>query len=84
MLHAVQPFRRWHARHHQRPTALIYSATLFSAALIGGLVYTLAWALGGTPVASALSLGVVLGNLVYSTVHHTTPRTTGGCMAVGC
>jgi sterol desaturase/sphingolipid hydroxylase (fatty acid hydroxylase superfamily) len=72
VLHGLMPFRGWHGQHHQRPTALIYSPTLLSAALIGGLVYWPSWALGGTAVASALSLGVVLGNLFYSTVHHTT------------
>jgi sterol desaturase/sphingolipid hydroxylase (fatty acid hydroxylase superfamily) len=72
VLHGLQPFRSWHVQHHARPTALIYSPTLLSAALIGGLVYVPAWLVGGTPVATALSLGVVLGNLGYSSIHHTT------------
>jgi sterol desaturase/sphingolipid hydroxylase (fatty acid hydroxylase superfamily) len=72
LLHGLAPFSTWHAQHHQRPTALIYSPTVFNAALIGGLVFWPAWALGGATTACAFSLGVVLGNLAYSVTHHAT------------
>jgi sterol desaturase/sphingolipid hydroxylase (fatty acid hydroxylase superfamily) len=70
ILHGVQPFRGWHAQHHQRPTALIYSPTLISAALIGCGVFLPAWQWGGVRVACAVTLGIVLGNLGYSITHH--------------
>jgi sterol desaturase/sphingolipid hydroxylase (fatty acid hydroxylase superfamily) len=72
VLHGLQPFLGWHAQHHQRPTALIYSPTLLSAALIGCGVFLPAWQWGGPRVACALTLGVVLGNLGYSVTHHAT------------
>jgi sterol desaturase/sphingolipid hydroxylase (fatty acid hydroxylase superfamily) len=70
VLHGLQPFAGWHAQHHLRPRALIYSPTVFSAALITCGVFLPA--LGGLDLrrACALTLGVVLGNLAYSVIHH--------------
>lgn len=72
VLHGLQPFRRWHAEHHQRPTALICTPTILSAALIAVLVFLPALALGNVWRASALLLGVVTGYLVYGITHHAT------------
>jgi sterol desaturase/sphingolipid hydroxylase (fatty acid hydroxylase superfamily) len=70
VLHGLAPFRSWHLLHHQRPMALIYSPTLLSAALIAALVFSPLLLLWGLHVASAITLGVVLGNLTYSVMHH--------------
>ena len=70
VLHGLPPFAGWHAEHHRRPAALIGTPTLVSASLFLGLVYLPArWALGAWPTA-ALTLGLLLGYLFYSTVHH--------------
>src|SRR5258708_35676121 len=60
VLHGLQPFRRWHAEHHQRPMPLICTPPILSASLIGTMVFlpalfladlwlTGATRLGGTP-----------------------------------
>ncbi|MDO9146532.1 MAG: sterol desaturase family protein [Hydrogenophaga sp.] len=68
--HGLLPFSRWHDEHHRRPEALISTPTLVSAALFLGLVYLpTRWALGPSP-AAALTLGMLVGYLFYSTVHH--------------
>ncbi len=72
VLHGVQPFRRWHAEHHERPTALIYTPTILSAALIVTLVFLPALVVGGLWRASAFTLGVLIGYLAYSITHHAT------------
>ncbi len=72
VLHGLEPFRRWHAEHHQRPTALICTPTLMSAALIATLVFLPALALGTLWSACALTLGVLAGYLTYSITHHAT------------
>lgn len=70
VLHGLQPFRRWHAEHHQRPTALIGLPTLGSVTLFGTLVLAPAWWVGGPWHAIALTLGVLLGYLAYAATHH--------------
>ncbi len=70
VLHGVQPFRRWHAQHHRRPTALIYTPTVMSAALIVTGVWLPAWALADLWRACALTLGVTTGYLAYAMTHH--------------
>jgi hypothetical protein len=70
VLHGVQPFKRWHSEHHLRPAALICAPTILSGALIVTLVLLPAWALVGKWLASALTLGVLLGYLAYATTHH--------------
>jgi len=70
VLHGLQPFRRWHGEHHRRPTALIYTPTVMSAALIVALVFLPAWALSDLWRACALTLGVTAGYLAYATTHH--------------
>jgi cyclopropane-fatty-acyl-phospholipid synthase len=70
VLHSLEPFRRWHAEHHERPTALICAPTLLSATLIGTLVFLPAVLLAGWWPACALTLGVLIGYLGYAITHH--------------
>jgi cyclopropane-fatty-acyl-phospholipid synthase len=72
LLHGVAPFSRWHAEHHLRPRALIYTPTILSAALIAGTVFVPAWAIGDLWRACALTLGFLTGNLAYAVIHHAT------------
>lgn len=72
VLHGLPPFRRWHAEHHERPTALIYTPTILSATLIATLVFLPAVVAANLWRASALTLGVLNGYLAYSITHHAT------------
>jgi sterol desaturase/sphingolipid hydroxylase (fatty acid hydroxylase superfamily) len=72
VLHGLQPFQRWHEAHHDRPTALICSPTVFSASLIATLVFLPAWALSDLWRSCALTLGLVAGYLAYAVTHHAT------------
>ena len=71
VLHGVQPFDRWHAEHHRRPTALIYAPTILSASLNATLVFLPAFMfLGNLRYACALTLGVLTGYLAFGITHH--------------
>ena len=72
VLHGMQPFKRWHAEHHDRPAALICTPTILSATLIFTLVFlpSLLWASFWS--ACALTLGVLTGYLAYAVTHHAT------------
>jgi sterol desaturase/sphingolipid hydroxylase (fatty acid hydroxylase superfamily) len=70
VLHGLRPFKAWHARHHERPTARIASPTILSAGLIVALVSLPAFALSGGWNACALTLGVLTGYLGYAITHH--------------
>jgi cyclopropane-fatty-acyl-phospholipid synthase len=70
VLHGVQPFKRWHAMHHERPLALIATPTVLTAALFAALVALPAWWLFPLWHACALVLGVMLGYLAYIVTHH--------------
>jgi sterol desaturase/sphingolipid hydroxylase (fatty acid hydroxylase superfamily) len=73
VMHGLQPFSRWHAEHHQRPTALICTPTIISMMLIASLVFLPALMLSDNLwQACALTLGVVVGYLFYSIMHHAT------------
>jgi sterol desaturase/sphingolipid hydroxylase (fatty acid hydroxylase superfamily) len=72
VLHGMPPFNRWHAEHHQRPTALIASPTVFSAALFGTLAALPGWWLLGAWPACALTFGLMTGYLAYGLTHHAT------------
>lgn len=72
VLHGVQPFRRWHAEHHLRPTALICTPTILSATLITMLVFLPAMVLGDLWRACAVTLGMLTGYLAYAITHHAT------------
>jgi sterol desaturase/sphingolipid hydroxylase (fatty acid hydroxylase superfamily) len=70
VLHALPPFKRWHAMHHRRPAALIGTPILLSAPLFATLFFLLPLWLGDIWLACALSLGVLAGYSVYSLTHH--------------
>jgi cyclopropane-fatty-acyl-phospholipid synthase len=70
ILHGLPPFNRWHAEHHQRPTALICAPTILSGSLILILVFLPTWLLSNIWLASALTLGVTTGYLCYAITHH--------------
>jgi cyclopropane-fatty-acyl-phospholipid synthase len=72
VLHGLQPFSRWHAEHHQRPSALIASPTVFSASLLLVLVVWPAWWLFGMWPGLAVTCGVLAGYLAYTVTHHAT------------
>jgi sterol desaturase/sphingolipid hydroxylase (fatty acid hydroxylase superfamily) len=72
VLHGLQPFKRWHAAHHERPSALICTPTILSATLICLLVFLPALLLGGSWRACALTIGLLIGYLVYTITHHAT------------
>lgn len=70
LMHGMEPFRRWHAEHHDRPTALIGTPTVFSAALIGALVFLPSLCFTSAWMGGALTLGVLTGYLAYGSLHH--------------
>jgi len=72
VLHCVEPFKTWHARHHDRPTALISAPTALSATLITLLVFVPARVASSVWHALSLTLGVTVGYLTYSLCHHAT------------
>jgi sterol desaturase/sphingolipid hydroxylase (fatty acid hydroxylase superfamily) len=73
VMHGLQPFSRWHAEHHQQPTALICTPTIISMMLIASLVFLPALMLSDNLwQACALTLGVAVGYLFYSIMHHAT------------
>ncbi len=70
VLHGLQPFKGWHARHHAKPVALIATPTLLTAAGFALVVVAPAWWLAPMWLASALLLGVSGGYLFYIAMHH--------------
>lgn len=70
VLHGPMPFRRWHALHHARPTALIGTPTLLTAALFLMLAFLPALLLSELWTACALTLGLLTGDLAYTITHH--------------
>ena len=72
VLHGVQPFKSWHAKHHERPVALISSPTLLSASLIAVLVFLPALLVSTVWLAASLTLGFTLGYFGYALCHHAT------------
>ncbi|MGA7749713.1 MAG: sterol desaturase family protein [Gallionella sp.] len=70
VLHGLRPFRSLHEEHHRRPTAIIFTPTILSAALIAILVFLPALLAGGLWRACALTLGVLTGYLAYTITHH--------------
>ncbi len=69
VLHGLRPFSTWHAQHHRRPTARIYSLTFVSVALIGAYIYLPMSLLLGAWPACALAFGVLSGYFAYSVTH---------------
>lgn len=79
IMHGVDPFRRWHREHHDKPRALVGTPTVFSATLIVLLVFVPAFALTDIWKGIGLTLGVLVGYFgfgsVHHAVHHWRPRT---------
>ncbi len=70
VLHGMAPFCKWHAEHHDRPTALISSPTYFTALLFATLVFLPTQVLADIWRACALTCGVLAGFLAFSITHH--------------
>lgn len=70
VFHGLQPFKRWHEEHHQRPGALIGSSTPVSMAAFAILVFWPLSAAAGPQAALAATLGMSAGYLLYVVVHH--------------
>lgn len=70
VLHGLQPFKRFHQEHHDRPMALIGAPTLGSMVLFVLIAYLpLSWVLGAW-LALAATLGLAAGYFSYLIVHH--------------
>jgi cyclopropane-fatty-acyl-phospholipid synthase len=83
VLHGMPPFKRWHAEHHRRPTALIAAPTLLTAALFTSLLLLPAvWWLSPWP-AAALSFGLLNGYLAYGLTHHAIHQPAAGSKPAG-
>ena len=78
ILHGPPPFRHWHARHHQRPTAFIVTPTLMSLGMIAGLVFLPALLATSLWPACGFALGVLIGYLAYTVMHHATHHWRAG------
>jgi sterol desaturase/sphingolipid hydroxylase (fatty acid hydroxylase superfamily) len=72
VLHAIEPFKTWHARHHERPTALISAPTALTVTLITLLVFVPALIATSIWRALSLTVGVIVGYVTYSLCHHAT------------
>lgn len=71
LLHGVKPFSDWHAEHHRRPKALIYTPTIVTALIQAMLVFLPAYlAFGNVRDAIAFTLGMIAGFLAFGIVHH--------------
>lgn len=71
ILHGVKPFQQWHEEHHRRPTALIRTPTILSASLILTLIFLpILFFSNNLWRACALTLGLLLGYLMYTITHH--------------
>lgn len=70
VLHGLEPFRSWHAEHHNRPHALIGTPTAVSATSIIALIFVPALLISGLWLSTGLTLGVTAGYLGYACTHH--------------
>jgi cyclopropane-fatty-acyl-phospholipid synthase len=72
VLHRIPPFRDMHEMHHRNPRQLIGTPTVVTATIFVVIVFLSALWFAGIWLASALTLGVLVGYIVYSVVHHAT------------
>ncbi len=70
VFHGIEPFRRLHAEHHQRPQALIATPTALSAILVVLIFFLPATLLGSIWLGGGLTLGVITGYFAYGVTHH--------------
>ena len=71
VLHAVAPFRRLHALHHARPTALVGTPAWLSPVLAIS-VFVSIFHVGDVSSACGMTAGVMVGYLVYVFIHYAT------------
>jgi cyclopropane-fatty-acyl-phospholipid synthase len=70
VLHRVPPFAAMHEMHHRNPRAYIGTPTIVTALLFVVMVFLPALWAAGVWVACAFTLGVLLGYMAYSVMHH--------------
>lgn len=70
ILHGLPPFNKWHNQHHERTSALIYTPTIFSASLFTAFIFMPIFLVSDVWIACALTLGILLGYLAYTVMHH--------------
>jgi sterol desaturase/sphingolipid hydroxylase (fatty acid hydroxylase superfamily) len=70
VLHGMQPFKTWHARHHLRPRALILAPTILTGTLIGLLIFAPLFLVSSAMPASAITVGLLIGYFGYALLHH--------------
>lgn len=78
LFHNTRLFKEQHDDHHRKPKDLVGNAPWMT--LIGTIVvWGLLWTLAGADAASSLTSGVLIGYLIYSTIHinlhHGNPKT---------
>ena len=70
VLHRLPPFQAMHELHHRHPHDYIGTPTCVTLTLFVVLAFLPAWWLANLWVASALSLGLLVGYIAYSMTHH--------------
>lgn len=70
VLHRVAPFAAMHELHHRNPRAYIGTPTIVTLLLFLVAVFLPALWAGGVWIACALTLGVLMGYMAYSVMHH--------------
>ena len=69
-LHYMPYFSPMHGVHHAAPLAYVGTPTWISFCVWGSFVFAPAWWVGGLPLATSLTFGVMLGYFWYGLVHH--------------
>jgi cyclopropane-fatty-acyl-phospholipid synthase len=77
VLHGLDPFRHWHALHHERPKARIGTPTILSMLVFLVFAFVPSLVMVGPSRAGAITLGLVAGYLAYALVHHGTHHWSG-------
>ncbi len=69
-LHYMPYFSPMHGVHHAAPLSYVGTPTWISFCVWGSFVFAPAWWVGGLPIATSLTFGVMLGYFWYGLVHH--------------
>ncbi len=77
VLHGVPPFEGMHARHHERPQALVATPTVVTVALFAGLVFAPVAYVAAPWQACAFMLGLLLAYFGYISTHHAVHHARG-------
>ncbi|MFU2488784.1 sterol desaturase family protein [Thauera sp. WH-1] len=78
VLHRVEPFKAWHAHHHRVPDEPIRIPLAFSVPLVLVLLIAPALLLRNVAFSAALSLGLLVGEMLQEAVHDRVHRGAGG------